>query len=281
MLISVIIPTYHRNDLLLKCLECLGPGRQVGLEINGHGEELVSKATFGYEVVVTDDGSVSTAKDLIQGNFPWARWVAGPRRGPAANRNNGASHAAGDWLVFIDDDCLPEPKLLLSYSEEIKKGGSKALEGSTEADRPQRRFDEVAPINISGGNFWSCNIAIEVDTFRKIDGFDEGFPFAALEDVDFYMRVKEVTEVPFVPGAKVIHPWRRMRPFEGYRKWLVSNKYFFEKYSIKRDKAFRLNRTKFLIGSCVMDFQKLMSFSFAGGLYYLESVWFHFRMIFI
>lgn len=281
MLISVVIPTFQRNDLLARCLESLAPGGQHDGRIYQHDSQHSSKDAFSYEVVVTDDGVEETSQNLIQREYPWAKWVAGPRRGPAANRNSGARHTAGDWLVFLDDDCQPEPGLLRSYAEEITKGKCKALEGSTEADRPQRRFDEVAPINVSGGNFWSCNIAIEAETFRKIGGFDEGFPFPALEDVDFYMRVKEVTDVTFVPAAKVIHPWRQMKPFGGYRKWLVSNRYFFEKYSIKRDKAFRWNRTKLLLGTCVMDFQKLMRFSFAGCLFYLENMWFHFRMIFI
>src|SRR5438552_17841427 len=95
MLISVIIPTCHRNDLLVRCLDGLAPGKQ----------DLLPEH---YEVIVSDDGSRSTAEKLIAGTYPWARWVTGPRRGPAANRNHGAKHARGEWLAFVDDDCLPD-----------------------------------------------------------------------------------------------------------------------------------------------------------------------------
>ena len=33
-------------------------------------------------------------------------------------------------------------------------------EGSIEADRDKQRYDEESPINIIGGQLWSCNFAI-------------------------------------------------------------------------------------------------------------------------
>ena len=90
MTFSVIVPTCNRNDLLAKCLELLNPANQTIKEV--------------YEVIVTDDSKNNVAKALIEDIFTWAKWVEGPKRGPAANRNNGAKDAKGDWLIFIDDD---------------------------------------------------------------------------------------------------------------------------------------------------------------------------------
>ena len=81
-MISVVIPTRHRNDPLAECLARLAPGVQ-------------TLAADRYEVIVTDDGSAETSADVVRQRFPWARWAAGPRRGPAANRNNGARQARG------------------------------------------------------------------------------------------------------------------------------------------------------------------------------------------
>ncbi|MFM6530798.1 MAG: glycosyltransferase family 2 protein, partial [Dolichospermum sp.] len=66
-----------------------------------------------------DDGYQSTAQEMIEQNYPWVKWVAGPGKGPAANRNNGAKYATGEWLAFTDDDCLPDPQWLASYGEAI------------------------------------------------------------------------------------------------------------------------------------------------------------------
>jgi hypothetical protein len=61
---SVVIPTFQRNDLLARCLECLAPGRQEGMELVepshtpelGHTLEQGQIHEASYEVIVTDDG---------------------------------------------------------------------------------------------------------------------------------------------------------------------------------------------------------------------------------
>ena len=55
-----------------------------------------------YEVIITDDGRQSTAEQMVKEQYPWVRWVKGPQRGPASNRNNGGTRATNlflaDWL---------------------------------------------------------------------------------------------------------------------------------------------------------------------------------------
>ena len=58
--ISVIIPTCHRDDLLAQCLDCLAPGVQ-------------TLPPEQYEVTVTDDGSRTTAQQLVQESYPWVQ----------------------------------------------------------------------------------------------------------------------------------------------------------------------------------------------------------------
>lgn len=194
---SVIIPTYHRNDLLAKCLDCLAPGVQ-------------TLPAEQYEVIVTDDGYESTAQEMIQQNYPWVKWVAGSRKGPAANRNNGAKYARGEWLAFTDDDCLPDPQWLESYREAIANNKSYLVfEGRTYVDRPRKNLAETSPINESGGYLWSCNFCIERQLFESLNGFDERFPYAAMEDVDLRLRLtKNRHKFLFIKTASVCHPWR-------------------------------------------------------------------------
>lgn len=194
---SVVIPTYHRNDLLAKCLDCLKPGIQ-------------TLSVDQYEVIVTDDGSISTAEQMIQENYPWVRWVAGPREGPAANRNNGARCAESEWLVFTDDDCLPDAQWLAAYAEAIVQHPEYSVfEGRIYVDRPQQSLAEKSPTNETGGYLWSCNLAIQKDLYDALNGFDERFPYAAMEDVDLRLRLtKARKEYFFVQEAAICHPWR-------------------------------------------------------------------------
>jgi GT2 family glycosyltransferase len=196
-LFSVIIPTYHRNDLLAKCLDCLAPNVQ-------------TLPVEQYEVIISDDGSQTTAQEMICDRYPWAKWVAGSRQGPAANRNNGARYAKGEWLVFTDDDCLPDPQWLEAYAKAVVTEPScLVFEGRTYVDRPRRTLAEISPANESGGYLWSCNFAIQRQLFESISGFDERFPYAAMEDVDLRRRLtKAGYKFSFIKTASVCHPWR-------------------------------------------------------------------------
>jgi GT2 family glycosyltransferase len=197
--ICVIIPTYHRNDLLAKCLDCLAPGIQ-------------TLPPEQYEVIVTDDSSQTTALEMMRSHYPWAKWVAGPHRGPAANRNNGAKYAQGEWLAFTDDDCLPDPQWLEEYASSIAAQPiCLVFEGRTYVDRPRQTLAEISPINESGGYLWSCNFAIQRQLFESLAGFDERFPYAAMEDVELRLRIAKIGhKFSFVKTASVCHPWRTM-----------------------------------------------------------------------
>lgn len=160
-----------------------------------------------YEVIVSDDG-VPTVEGLISEKYPWVKWVAGPQRGPAANRNSGAKAAEGEWLVFTDDDCLPQSCWLEAYASNRKFHD--LLEGRTSAIGTPTRFDVECPINETGGNLWSCNFAINRGKFEDLNGFNEGFPSPAMEDVELNTRVNKAFLVRrFIPTAQVLHPWRR------------------------------------------------------------------------
>jgi GT2 family glycosyltransferase len=266
-LISVVIPTYKRNDLLVKCLNQLRPNKQT------ISNEL-------YEVIVTDDSADCEAKGLIEEKYPWVHWVEGPHRGPAANRNNGAKVTKGEWLIFIDDDCIPDNDILITYYNEIIKGNYKGIEGYINADRPKERFDEQSPLNLTGGCFWSCNIAVEKEIFDSIGGFDVGFPFPALEDTDFYHRLKLVTKTTFLENAKVVHPWRRVQRWNNYKKWINCNDHAMKKADTPKNINYRIKRIKLFIRLLGRYGNELIKFKFKGFAFFVEVLLTNFILIF-
>ncbi len=188
---SVIIPTCRRNDLLARCLQNLRP----------------HSSTLAFEIIVSDDAGDSVQ---LAPQFPEVKWIMGPGKGPAANRNYGSRHARGQFLVFTDDDCIPDPGWLCAFSAAATEDPhSKVFEGRIVADRPRRNLGEFAPLNETGGLLWSANLAIERNLFESIGGFDERFQHAAMEDVDLRTRFRKLGfEAKFVPAATVCHPWR-------------------------------------------------------------------------
>ena len=193
-LFSIIIPTYHRNDLLAKCLNCLV-------------SDVQTLPAEQYEVIVSDDGYESTAEEMIRQSYSWVKWVAGPRKGPAANRNNGAKYAQGEWLVFTDDDCLPDPQWLTAYGQG-SKGTALALEGAIYPLGNLNQDLAECPVNLTGGCFWSANIAVKRLLFEEIGGFDSNYAMAAHEDQDLKLRLEPITTIEFISTSIVRHPVR-------------------------------------------------------------------------
>lgn len=197
-LISVVIPTRDRNELLARCLDRLAPCAQT-LE---HDR---------YEVIVSDDSAHHAARELIFDRYPWVRWSAGPCRGPAANRNAGASAARGEWLAFTDDDCVPDSGWLAAFVGRFN-GDERALdvlEGRTTCKAGLDSPRQTAPVNLTGGKLWSCNFAIRRAHLESVGGFDERYPYAHMEDADLQSRLlKAGFMIRFVADAAVDHPPR-------------------------------------------------------------------------
>lgn len=217
MTFTIIIPTCERPAELAECLRRIRPSGPRSAEV-------------AVEVLVCDDGA-SSVREMLARDFPWARWIAGPRRGPAANRNHGAAQAKGEWLVFLDDDCLPAPSWLAAYAAASQTSGADVLEGRTCASDVRRSIDTESPINTSGGFLWSCNFAIRRARFDQLGGFDEGFPAPAMEDVDFRTRLlKQKIPFVFVPDAEVGHPWRPRKGRAFVRVYARSVEFFLTRH---------------------------------------------------
>lgn len=223
-MLSVIIPTCNRNDLLRKCLECLQPGvQQMGLK--------------EYEVIVSDDSRNNIAKSLVEKEFTWAQWAEGSKKGPAANRNNGAKYAKGEWLVFIDDDCIPDKDLLKEYRNGIHNNpGCLAFEGAIFPDDEKLLKKDMAecPVNTKGGCFWSANICINTNLFKQIGGFDESYLIAAQEDQQLKIDIEKAMQkkIVFLKRCLVTHPVRFTSINKQIKKIRVASKNF-SVYAVK------------------------------------------------
>jgi len=111
------------------------------------------------------------------------------------------------WVAFIDDDCRPVDGWLQALCEQARTGDVDVVEGQIvvpdKHDSPFRRYVE----NLSGGNFWSGNLALRRDLFFRLGAFDEDFLEAGGEDMEFGERIRRSTaRTAFSTGATVVHP---------------------------------------------------------------------------
>jgi len=188
MTFTVVIPACGRPETLARCLRAL---------------------PVDADVIVSDDSPDDGVRSLVAGNFGRVRHLAGPRRGPAANRNHGAKAATGDWIAFIDDDCEPQPGWIEALG--AAAGGGDVVEGRTTAPGARDTPFEEHVENLTGGLLWSSNLAIRRACFFELGGFDEDFGEAGGEDMELAWRIARAgCQVRFAPEALVHHPPRRV-----------------------------------------------------------------------
>lgn len=104
--ISIVIPTHNRHEQLKHCLQAL-----VCLDCAG----------IQFEVVVVDDGSPMPVCDVVNAFVDTldVTLVSQNQMGPAAARNAGANRAQGEFLAFIDDDCIPSRGWLVALATQF------------------------------------------------------------------------------------------------------------------------------------------------------------------
>jgi len=189
---SIIIPTRKRISELSTCLD-----------------KLVIQLNANDEIIVSEDDETLESQIFLKKKYPNVKWLAGPCKGPAANRNNGAKIAINDYLIFLDDDCIPNANIISNYRSYVQKNPDiDAVEGCIKPEGKNNSLAAECPINEVGGCFWSCNVLFKKKSFESLTGFDEDFPFPGMEDPEIYYRMRSLGMlVPFLAEAFVMHPW--------------------------------------------------------------------------
>ncbi len=196
--LSIVIPTCARPLELGQCLDLLIP------QVESSGD---------IEVIVCDDGPPDRTCAGVVSFCEVARRIEGPRKGPGANRNAGARAARGEWILFLDDDCLPDDGLVAAYRAAIAHEQAAVLYGPTRLTAPLASLLWEGPSNPNGTQLISCNFAVRRDVFLSIGGFDESYPMAAFEDTDLEARLRlSGISIVFLPEAGVHHPPRPAPP---------------------------------------------------------------------
>jgi GT2 family glycosyltransferase len=189
--ISVIIPTYNRLKQLKRVL-------------GGFGNQTYPRDKF--EVLVVSDGSNDgTDAYLRVADFPFhLRAFFQPNQGAAAARNLGVSNAAGEIVLFIDDDVFPLPELIEEHLHYHTRYGECAVvigpmlapPGNNlspwvrwEADQLAEQYRDMAKGRWAptARQFYTGNSSIARYHLLQSGGFDPSFKRA--EDVELAYRL--------------------------------------------------------------------------------------------
>jgi len=101
-LISVIIPTYNRQQFLVKAVE-----------------SILNQTITDFELIIVNDGSVDDTGEWIKSQTdPRIKYISYPKnKGVSYARNRGLKVAKGKYIAFADSDDFSEPE---RFEEQIK-----------------------------------------------------------------------------------------------------------------------------------------------------------------
>lgn len=236
MEISVVVTTYNRPDALRAVLD-----------------GLTEQVDRGFEVLVADDGSRDETRVLVEASARASlvpiRHVWQEDRGfrAGAARNRATAAARGDYVIFLDGDCIPRAHFIARHRALAEPGWmvagnrillSEAFTRSALADSlPLHRWTDVqwreahrrgdinrtlpllhlplGPLRRLAAKRWqrvrTCNLGVWRRDLLEVNGFDEVFEGWGYEDSDLAVRLinSGVRRKEGAYATGVLHLWHR------------------------------------------------------------------------
>ena len=210
---SIIVPVYNRPD-----------------EVDELLESLTSQTLKDFEVVIVEDGSKITCKDVCDkyANILHLHYYYKENSGPGQSRNYGVERANGEYVLIVDSDAVAPAGFMQAIDDELQRQPSDAWGGP---DAAHESFTDVQKAisyamtsffttgGIRGGQkqldkFYprSFNLGIRREAYLALGGFSKTrFSKMSLygEDIDFSIRIyKAGYSCRLFPEAWVWHKRR-------------------------------------------------------------------------
>lgn len=260
--ISVVIPTYNREQALVSAID-----------------SVLAQTYRGFEIVVVDDGSTDRTAEKIERiigqnsksgrQTPTIQYFSQSNKGQSVARNKGIEEATGNWVAFLDSDDIWLPEKLMWQVRAIEQFGENCgacfsdarLVDSGHLDTTAFRhagwqygemigfIADPMPLIAKAFGIWVQTLVVRSDMVRKIGGFDADLHFG--EDYDFLFRLALETAYCYVnrPLAVIERTNTTIDPTVASRSWdkpdfrLREQLYMYEKWLNKVEQTSDVRRT--------------------------------------
>ncbi|MBK8095715.1 MAG: glycosyltransferase [Planctomycetes bacterium] len=219
---SVIVVTCQRLTELRRCLTAL----------RAHLQEPGVPTT---EVLTVHAPGDELAMAAVRSEFPFVRVIGSAIRNLCVQRNLGAQAAAGEVIVYLDDDAWPRPGWLQALAAAFVSARTQVATGPVLHEDGRRQYGPMAvtplvrQLALPDGTAVpdgmaptvpGCNFAVRRSMVFATGGFDEQLSIHS-DDVDFCIRAfaavgGDRAAFTWVPAAGIHHepapgPFRRTR----------------------------------------------------------------------
>jgi len=196
-LVSVIIPTHNRGNLITETIE-----------------SVLAQSYGNIEILIVDNGSTDDTENIIK-KIKTSRiqyFKQENSGGPAGPRNVGIRKSRGEYIAFLDSDdiwlpdkikkqveileCKPETGLVYCKAEFFGDGFPK---GKT---YPGKGYSGEVFDKLICGNFVpTISVLARRETILKTGDFDESKSLRAFEDYELWMRIARHYHFHFIDEA--------------------------------------------------------------------------------
>lgn len=184
-LVTFVIPTHNRADVLRDCLE-----------------SVVKQTYQNVEVIVINDNSKDNTNDILteySNKYNFFTFYNNPGNGGNAARNHGVEMAKGEYIAFMDDDDICELNRIEEQMKPILNSNFKynftvsAFSIFNSFGQTTEIVDFLKPMQSMG---FTVRWLIKKDLIIDSGGFDLNQP--ALQDVEFFWRMRENAEIFYI-----------------------------------------------------------------------------------
>lgn len=205
-LISIVIPTYNRADLIPKAIQ-----------------SVLNQTYQNWELIIVDNFSEDGTKKVVD-SFRDSRisMLFIPRTGSvAASRNIGVHHSKGEWIAFLDSDDWWFPEKLSSVREAIQSDADLIYHDLQIASEPDdakfhrktksRKLKDPIFLDLllNGNDIALSSVTVRKSIFMQVNGMNESPAFYAIEDYETWLRIAQITKlfvhIPKALGAYRVH----------------------------------------------------------------------------
>lgn len=247
-IISVIIPTYNRANVLPRAVDSVLAQTDAEFELIVVDDGSTEKLDGGERV---GSGSFSALQEKVPDPFspkgtgtifknqkwsqsPSVRILRQENKGPAAARNLGIKHAEGEWIAFLDsdDEWLPgklkaqlkffreNPDYLICQTEEIwVRNGKRVNPMKKHKKYGGRIFEKCLPLCVVSPSA----VMMHRKLFDEVGLFDESLP--ACEDYDLWLRIAARHPIGLIEKPYIIkyggHADQRSREFPAMDRFRI------------------------------------------------------------
>lgn len=223
MNISVIIPTYNRENFIKKCLE-----------------SVLEQTYQPMEIIIVDDGSTDRTLDKVREiNSSIIKIVALEKNcGAQAARNRGIKEAKGDWIAFLDSDDLwlrdkleKQKKCVEQSGRLVCMGGGYVLQDGEMSERwlngkSGMIFEEIILYEMC---LLYPTLFVKKECLLQIGILDEKAP--SYQELDTSIRLAQRYEIDYINEPLFIWNCHNESTISGNKKRRVEGKeYIFNKY---------------------------------------------------